>query len=338
MIKKTTMFLTSLVLSLSFTGCGNNKGNVSSSEFLLDTECTVTILNCESKKEPLDIITESFELCKEYENLLSRTISESDVSKLNASNGDAVLVSDKTAEIINISKQISELSDGFFDVSIGRLTELWDFKKGEVPSDAEIQSALKTVNYKNITLLKSFVKLENPNAKIDLGAIAKGYIGDRMKDFLVTQGVKSGIIDLGGNIITIGQKNEGQNFIIGVKIPYSDKNDVLKKIEVSDLSVVTSGIYERYFEKDGKMYHHIINPTTGHPSDTDLLSATIISKSSVMGDALSTACVLLGSEKGMEMIEKTKDVEAVFVLKDNTVILSNNLYENEKGNIQIKQQ
>ena len=205
-----------------------------------------------------------------------------------------------------------------------------------MPSEIEIKSALDTVGNENITLLKTFVRLENSDTQLDLGGIAKGYIGDKMKEYLISQGITSAIIDLGGNIVILGEIDENTHFTIGVKMPFSDENDILRKLKVSDKSVVTSGIYERYFIKDGKEYSHIINPKTGYPTQSDLAGVTIISDKSVTGDAYSTACVLLGSEKALELVEHTEGMEAILVLRDNSVILSSGLTEDEEGVIYLK--
>lgn len=151
---------------------------------------------------------------------------------------------------------------------------------------------------------------------LDLGAIAKGYIADRIKDYLLEQGVKSATINLGGNVLCVGEKPEGTPFKIGIQKPFSDRSETIAVMNISDKSVVSSGIYERYFEKDGKIYHHILNPATGYPYDNHLVSVTIISDKSVDGDGLSTSCFALGLDKGMELINSLPDVQAVFITDD----------------------
>nr|MCR5357979.1 FAD:protein FMN transferase [Lachnospiraceae bacterium] len=144
-------------------------------------------------------------------------------------------------------------------------------------------------------------------------------VADKIKDMLISKGVKSAVISLGGNILTIGSKPDGNPFKIGIKEPFSDSGKIAASLNVSGMSVVTSGIYERYFMHDGKIYHHIIDTETGRPKDTDLTSATIISPSSLEGDALSTECLLLGLSDAVKLIENTPDTEAVFITADNTL-------------------
>ena len=151
---------------------------------------------------------------------------------------------------------------------------------------------------------------------INLGAIAKGYIADKMKDYLLEEGVESAIIDLGGNVLCVGQRPDGSPFRIGVQMPFADRSETAAVMEISDKSVVSSGIYERYFEQDGVLYHHILNPSTGYPYENDLVSVTIISDESVDGDGLSTTCFALGLDKGMELINSLPDVQAVFITED----------------------
>lgn len=152
-------------------------------------------------------------------------------------------------------------------------------------------------------------------AKVDLGAIAKGYIADRTKDFLLENGVNRAVIDLGGNIYAIGEKESDKPFQIGIQKPFSQ--DIIKTVSLSFSSAVTAGTYQRYFEKDGVVYHHIINPKTGYPADTDLVSATVISDNSTQNDALSTVCILLGYDKSIDFLSSYyPTVSVFFVCKD----------------------
>ena len=158
--------------------------------------------------------------------------------------------------------------------------------------------------------------------QLDLGAVAKGYIADRIKDYLLEQGVESAIIDLGGNILCVGSRPGGDPFRIGLQRPFASHSETVATVEITDKSVVSSGIYERYFEEDGVLYHHILNPETGYPYDNGLVSVTIISDESVDGDGLSTSCFALGLEKGMELINSLPDVQAVFITEDGELHFS----------------
>lgn len=165
---------------------------------------------------------------------------------------------------------------------------------------------------------------------LDLGAIAKGYIADKMKEFLVSKGVKSATINLGGNVLCIGKKTDNTPFRIGIQKPFADRSETIAILDIEDKSVVSSGIYERYFEKDGTFYHHILNPDTGYPYDNHLVSVTIISDQSMDGDGLSTSCFALGLEKGMELINSLPDVHAVFITDDYQLHYSDHFQEDLK--------
>ena len=167
---------------------------------------------------------------------------------------------------------------------------------------------------------------------IELGAIAKGFIADKLKEYLAGSGVTSGTINLGGNVLCIGKKTDGTPFRIGIQQPFADRNEIITAIKAEDISVVSSGIYERYFKKDGKIYHHILDPSTGYPYNNGLEAITIISKKSTDGDALSTTCFALGLEKGMEFAESLSGVYAVFITEDGEMHYSEGFQEMEIKN------
>ena len=283
-----------------------------------DTVITITLYD--SKDE--ELIDTCFDYCKDFENLISRTISTSDISRINAAAGSSVEVSDTAIELLKKGIEFGELTDGAFDITIAPLVELWDIKNnpGNVPSEADITDALSHVNYKNIVIDGNTVKLTDHKSAIDLGGIAKGYMADQLKDYLLREGVTSAIINLGGNVLTIGKKPDGKNFNIGIQKPFDEQNATITSVSVKDSSVVTSGSYERYFEVDDTIYHHILNTETGYPCDNGLLSVTILSKKSIDGDALSTACFALGLEEGQKLIESLEDIDAIFVTQDYEII------------------
>ena len=227
-------------------------------------------------------------------------------------------MSEETADVISRGLSYCQLSQGAFDIAIEPLSSLWDFTSGEgtVPDSSAIEAALPLINYEDITLEGNRIRFEKEGMGINLGAIAKGYIADKMKDYLLEEGVESAIIDLGGNVLCVGQRPDGSPFRIGVQMPFADRSETAAVMEISDKSVVSSGIYERYFEQDGVLYHHILNPSTGYPYENNLVSVTIISDESVDGDGLSTTCFALGLDKGMELINSLPDVQAVFITED----------------------
>lgn len=310
-----------LLLSSILTGCSAPKEPISQNGFLLDTVINITIYDTSDTS----LLSESFAICEQYEQLLSRTIEDSDISKINKASGKPVSVSKDTIELIKKSIDYSKLSNGAFDITISPLSDLWDFKNNKkVPDQTAIDEAKSLVNYHTIKLTKDTVTLENPRASIDLGAIAKGFIADKIKTYLISEGVTSAIIDLGGNVLTIGSKPDGSSWNIGIQKPFDERNTPITSVSLKDESVVTSGVYERYFEKDGIIYHHILDPSTGYPYENGLLSVSILSESSVDGDALSTTCFALGLDKGMAFIESLPGVDAIFITDDEVLHDSRN--------------
>ncbi len=289
-----------------------------------DTVVTITLYGTDDQ----DILQEAMDLCRDYDQKFSRTIPESDVYRINHGNGQAVSVSPETILLIKESLSYSELTKGAVDITIAPVRDLWDFSAQNtdgtapsLPDDTALSHALAHVDYHCIQYDETAgtVTLTDPEAEIDLGFIAKGYIADAIKEYLISQGIQSAAIDLGGNILTIGTKPDGTPFQIGIKKPF--ENDAFMDVlSITDQSVVTSGIYERCFQIDDKIYHHILDPETGYPVSNELLSVTIISDSSMEGDALSTSCLLLGLSKARELINSLEGVEAVFITKDYEII------------------
>ena len=298
--------------------------------FYLNTVVTITIYD----SQDTSLLKECMEICQDYENQFSRTIPTSEIFRLNHGElADAQKVSHlspETAELIQKGLYFAELSGGAFDPTIGPVSSLWDFTSDEpaIPSDSDIQSNLPLVDYEKISLVGQEISFNQDGMQLDLGAIAKGYIADRIKEYLLSQNVQSATINLGGNVLCIGSKPDGSPFRVGIQKPFDDRNTYIAIVEVTDGSVVTSGNYERYFEKDGKLYHHILNPSTGYPYENGLTSVTILSDISVDGDGLSTSCYALGLEKGMELIENLPGVEALFITEDGEMHYSENFPRN----------
>lgn len=328
---------------LLFTGCGNitdadtsTTGNqpISISSIKLNTAVQITIYDSQDKA----LLDDCLALCDKYELIFSRTNEKSELYKLNhrkdVSDGDFSTdgqttpypvsgtadtwhISEDLAALLSEGLDITKESDGAFDIAIAPLTSLWDFTAEDprVPDDAAIQKALPLCSSDGVTIDGQDITLPSDDIQFDVGAIAKGYIADRLKDFLMKKGVKSAIINLGGNVLCIGSKPDGTPFKIGIQKPFADRNETEAVMDITGKSVVSSGIYERCFKQDGKLYHHILNPQTGYPYDNGLISVTIISDQSVDGDALSTTCFALGLEDGLKFAEK-KGVQAVFITED----------------------
>ncbi len=318
---KLTVLLTAA--SLLLTGCSGLKTGsqtnqeLSYTDMLFDTVIKIQILDS-SDKTILDGLKK---LCKEYDTMFSTTNEDSELYKLNHAGGQPFTVSSETADLIQEGIHYSEISDGAFDLTIEPVSALWDFKadKPAVPSSDTIAEAVSHVDYTKVDINGNTVTLEDPEAGIDLGAIAKGYIADQVKKYLKKQGVKHAIINLGGNVDVIGTKPDGSKYNIGIQKPFDESGEAITSVQLKDQTVVTSGIYERYFKKNGKLYHHILDPRTGYPCENNLYSVSIITDSSTEADALSTTCFLLGYEKGMKLIQNMDGVEAIFITNDEKV-------------------
>ena len=308
-----------VLLSLLLSGCGNRQPVVREA-FLLDTFVSVTLYDGseETAQGALD-------LCRRYEAVFSRTDPDSELCRLNCR--EISQVSDELAEVIALGLDYARLTDGAFDITAGSVTSLWDFsaETPQVPDPAAVAEGLTHVGWEKVSLTGNTVVFSDPETIIDLGGIAKGYIADRMADYLREEGVASAIIDLGGNLYCLGTKPGGQPFQVGVQYPYEDRQTVIGSLPAEDLSVVTSGVYERCFTVDGTLYHHILDTATGYPVENDLLSVTIVSGASVDGDALSTACFALGREAGTALIESRENVEAIFITDDFAVHITSGL-------------
>lgn len=308
------------------------KDPITATALKLNTVVQITIYDSQDR----ELLEEALALCDTYEQIFSRTVKSSELYRLNhgllSKEGESYTVSAPLAELISKGLFYSECSDGAFDITIGPLSSLWDFISGEkiIPAQQELDRAKKLVNYKDVSLSGNRFSFEKEGMSLELGAIAKGYIADRIKEFLISKGVKSAIIDLGGNILCIGKRMDGKPFRIGIQRPFAKRQEQIATAEITDKSVVSSGIYERFFEKDGVCYHHILNPKDGYPYENGLVSVTIISDESVDGDGLSTSCFALGLDKGMELVNSLPDVQAIFITEDGKVQLSEGFEEEIK--------
>lgn len=316
------------LLIIPQTGCGKQE-SVSKSEFLLDTQCDITIYD-KSESEAEEILDGAFALIAELEGELSRTVKGSDVDRLNKAGGKETVIGEDCEKALSLGEEMRDLSGGSFNISIGRVSSLWDFKSDtpEVPDAADIEAGLATVESGRVIVDDGQARLTNTNTMIDLGGIAKGYIADEVCEFLEEKGVRSGIINLGGNVVAIGENTDGSAWNIGIERPYTDRTELIGVVQVKDSTVVTSGIYERMFEKDGTIYHHILDPETGYPAESDLEAITIVAGKGWSGlcDGLSTACIVKGSEGALELIDIIRDIypeaeiEAALILKDGSII------------------
>lgn len=285
--------------------------------YYMDTVISITLYGDESECSLL--IDECMDICGEYDRRLSLSrYEDSEIAMLNA--GLSETVSLETAELILRAIGYSELSGGAFDISIAPVSSLWDFtsKDPAIPDEELINSAIGRVDYTAITVDGERISFFMEGMQLDLGGIAKGFVADKIREHLTLLGVTSGIIDLGGNVVVIGKKPSGEPYLVGIKDP-NEGAQPLCLLEVADTAVVTSGTYERMFVHEGRNYHHILDANTGYPSDTDIVSATIITRSAEKADALSTICVLLGSERAEELLSELEGVYAVLILEDGSI-------------------
>ena len=296
-----------LFVMLLLCGCAQNENTAT--QFVLDTVATITA-DCDTA-----VIGEAFAHCSQYEKILSRTVEGSDVDRLNNTDG-FVKVSKDTENIVRRSLYYSDLTGGRFDITIGAISRLWDFGGGIVPDRSQIADALRSVDYHSIEIDGDGINLNG--SIIDLGGIAKGYIADRVKEYLLESGAKHGIINLGGNVVVFGRE-----YTVGIEEPFT--GDIAATVKLKDKTAVTSGTYQRYIESDGTLYHHVLDPETGYGVQNGLTSVTVIGESSFDCDALSTCCLLLGLEDGIALIEKTEDTEAVFIDENGKITVTSGL-------------
>lgn len=308
---------------------GKRQEPVTATAFTLNTVVKITLYDSQEEQ----ILQQALELCEDYEKIFSRTLPESELYRLNhgmlPQEDGWTLLSEPLADLISEGIRYSRLSEGAFDISIAPVSSLWDFTSGEkkIPEKEKIEQAVTLVDYKDIFLEGNRIRFAKEGMQLELGAIAKGYIADRIKEFLVSEGIRSAVIDLGGNVLCVGDKPDRSPFRIGVQKPFATRNQTVGTVEISGQSVVSSGIYERYFEQDGKLYHHILNPADGYPYDHRLVSVTIVSEKSVDGDGLSTSCFALGLEKGLALINSLPETEAVFITEDGALHFSEGFEE-----------
>lgn len=332
-VKIFMFFLFIIACSLLLPGCKkqtNRNTPFTKSTFLLNTIISISLYDSTDES----IIDEAFALCQEYELLFSKTIEESELYKLNHRSlpliNGSYQVSSELSSLIASGLYYGKLSNGSFDITIEPLSSLWDFQaeSPSIPSHSAIQSKLKEIDYSKVHVTTDGIRFDDATTTIDLGGIAKGYIADRLKDFLLSKGVTSAMINLGGNILCVGEKPGGNPFTIGIQKPFADRNETISVMSLKDVSVVSSGVYERFFELDGRLYHHILNPKTGYPYDNGLISVTIISDASMDGDALSTTTFALGLDEGLQLIDSLENVYAVFITSDYQLHYSNGFFEN----------
>lgn len=324
-MKRWFSFLSAAIFLL-LPGCGG-AGEASAQFFAMDTVMTVTVYGRQGK----GAVDAARAEINRLDRLFSRTREDSEIARLNA--GGETALDGEVLALLELARSVSEASGGAFDVTIAPVMDAWGWTGGErrVPPPAELEKLLPLVNYKNLLLdpASGTACLTRPGMSADLGGVAKGYAAGRAASAVREAGAASALLDLGSNITAVGDKPDGTSWRIAVKDPQDTQNYICV-LSLSDQTASTSGGYERYFEEDGAVYHHIIDPATGYPADTGLLSVTVVSENAALADALSTACFVLGPEEALELWRTGGGLDAfelVLCRTDGTVVVTEGLEE-----------
>lgn len=304
---KTTALLLCCATALLLQGCSTEKERVfRKSRILMDTLVTINVVaNSEDKAERS--IEKAFEEIKRLEGLISFWSEDSEIAEINRKAGiSPVKVSPTTLDMIEKAIFVSKKTDGAFDPTVGPLMRLWDFKKKTMPLDKDIEKKKGLVDYRAMIIDKvnSTAFLSRKGMSFDTGGIAKGYAADLAVSVLKREGIKAGLVAVAGDIKAFGTKPDGRPWLVGIRNPRPSKDDeILATLELKDRAISTSGDYERYFIKDGKRYHHIVDPKTGYPA-MNCQSVTVIAKEGAFTDGFSTGIFVLGPEKGLKLLEE----------------------------------
>lgn len=304
------------------------------SRTLMDTYCTITVVS-PSREKAAEAIERGFAEIKKLELLLNYFSDDSEISALNRAAGEEpVEVSAETLDMMQKTLKISEATGGAFDPTIAPIIKLWDFSKrredSSLPDIKAVIKALKLVDHTKIEISGTEILLTEEGMEVDLGGIAKGYAADKALEAITASGIDSALVAVAGDIRGSGISTSGKAWKVGIQDPRPDKvserpwEDVFASIYLEDTAISTSGDYQRFFIKDGKRYHHILDTRTGFPADTDLVSASVIAPMGYIADGLSTAVFALGAVKGKRLLENI-GIEGVLVRKDNKVFVTRDI-------------
>lgn len=333
LIKKIQLMILFLSLPFLLTGCSEETISLDTTGFYFDTAVQITVTGTKKEQAKLQQgLDDALNLCQKYNQLLSRTEEGSDIYQINHSNGEWVSIDESTSRILYLALNYCDLSDGHVDITIAPVKDLWPFStdasKDALPTFDKIQETLTNVDYTQVELDQNRVRLLNKAAQIDLGFVAKGFIADEIKAKLIEDQIDSALIDLGGNILVLGSKPDNTPYKIGIKKPFTTSGEILATVDAMDSSnittVVTSGVYERYFNYDDTLYHHLLDARTGYPAETNLYSVTILTNSSINADALSTTCFIMGLEWSKKLLSTLDGVDAIFITDQYEIIDTRN--------------
>jgi FAD:protein FMN transferase len=314
-----------LFISLLFVSCSDNTP-FETQGFSMGTVITERVFGKNSEKAAGEVLKRISVLDK----MMTINSPGGDINHLNSNAGkDFVKISNESMFVLGVALKYAKLSEGEFDITIGPLVKAWliGTDNPRIPERSEIDSLLKLTDYNDLILdgNNGKAKLLRKGQIVDLGGIAKGYAGDESIKIFRKHGISSAYVNLGGNVVVLGKKPDGSLWNIGIQNPRSANGSYIGILHLSDMAVVTSGDYERFFEKDGIRYHHILDKRTGYPARSGLISATIVYKSSIDADALSTSVFILGMNEGYKVLKTIKGAEAVFITDKKEIYITNGL-------------
>lgn len=324
-----------LPIVLLFAGCGNgagpneSAGPVSDTYFIFDTIVHIRVYDGSFTE---DGFAEIGAILERIDARLNRHESGAEIAQVNRMAGaEPVTVSEETFAVVKAALEYAAWTEGRFDPTVGPLVDLWGIgdEGAAVPAAEDIAERLALVDYRDVELdeARRAIRLKKPGMSLDLGAIGKGYAADAIRDWLRDNGYESALLDLGGNLVAMGEKPDGSAWSIGIQDPAENRGEHLGILRIKDRTIVSSGIYERYFRQDGKLYHHIFDTATGWPVENELLSVTIVTDRSMEADALSTSIFALGLERGLAAVADIPGTEALFVTKDRNLHLTDGLMD-----------
>lgn len=327
----TVLFIAAMLLFLVYQMLNKPTGEwVEKNEFVLGTFSQIRVY-APSQTEGEAIIQKAFDRVREIENRMSSHIETSQVYEINQEAGiSSVEVTDDTLKVIQNGIDYYDETQGLFHIGIGSLIELWGIGSEHpyIPTQSEIEEKLEYLDIHAIQIQGNHVQLMNPQMSLDLGGIAKGYAVDESARILQEEGIQSGFINFGGDVYALGDKPDETPWNVGIREPVIESGSVLGRIPSTNVSVVTSGDYERYSIKEDTVYHHILDPRTGYPSQSGLSSVTIVSDTSIAGDVYSTAAFIMGLDAGLQLIEAAENIEGIFVNHQKEIFLSSGLQNN----------
>lgn len=318
---RVNLFLIIIPALLFITACGNENAASERSGFFFDTAVDIR-LTAQNRKAAEELLDGCFSLCSRMELTFSARNENSELYRVNHRDENRLIVSDDLRDCIKTALFFSEISGGRFDLTVFPVSSLWDFhaEKPEVPDDALIKEAVRKVDYRKVHLEGNELTFDSDLTMIDLGAVAKGFISAKLKRYLEDSGCRSALINLGGNVSALGRKTSDRSWSVGIQKPFSGRGEILTALSAEDNCVISSGVYERCFEANGKRYHHILDPETGYPVETDLVQITVIGTDDALCDALATTFFLCGLEETKKMIDAylpdQNAIQVMYVGKD----------------------